>query len=335
MKKLFLALLSISYAISSSAVTNINGAGATFPYPIYSHWFFEYQKTNKNVRFNYQAIGSGGGVRQLVNGTVDFGASDVPMKDQDIDKIYKNRSSKVIHIPTVLGAVTLAYNLKGVSNLKLDGKTIANMFLNRIKKWNHPSIIAQNKRIKLPNKNIISVHRSDGSGTTAIFSKFLAKSSQNWKDEVGVGKSLRWKGGIGAKGNDGVTAQIKLNEGAIGYIELSYAMKNKLETAYIKNGVGEYIKPTIKTILKSAKKLTPQNLKKGVISAKIKGSYPISSPTFILLQNKTKTKNALMELRKFLVWALKDGQKYASDLYYAPLPKIVAKNYIKIVKSFE
>jgi phosphate transport system substrate-binding protein len=322
---IFLFLLSIN----SFAVTKVNGAGATFPYPIYSKWFSEYNKINEDVQFNYQAIGSGGGVRQLLKQTVHFGASDAPMKQKDI----KKAKWPVKHIPTVLGAVTVAYNLKGIDGLKLDGKVLADIFLGKVAKWNHPSIKALNKTVDLPNKDILVARRADGSGTTAIFSDYLSDVSTDWLNTVGRGKSLRWPVGIGAKGNDGVTAVIKQTEGTIGYIELAYALKNNLSTMAIKNKAGQYAKPTVEGVSLSAKMLKGADAKvtTSIVNAEGKGVYPISAFTFILLPVKAETKE-LKEVKKFLNWALTDGQKMTTELHYAPLPKVLVKRMLKEIK---
>ena len=225
-------------------------AGATFPYPLYSKWFAIYNRDNPNIRFNYQAIGSGGGIRQLLKQTVDFGASDAPMKAKDIQK----SSWKIRHIPTVLGAVAISYNLPSLKQpLKLDGPALANIFLGQIKKWKHPSIAALNPELTLPDRPILVVRRADGSGTTAIFSDYLANVSPPWKQDVGQGKTLRWPVGIGAKGNDGVAAQIKNNQGAIGYVELAYSIKIGLPTVALKNRAGSFVAPTISSISASAR----------------------------------------------------------------------------------
>lgn len=319
----------LSFALSVSAAQKINGAGATFPYPIYSKWFSEYQKTNKNVEFNYQSIGSGGGIKQVLAQTVDFGATDAPMTDEEM----KAAKAPIRHIPTVLGAVTVSYNVKGLeNNLKLDGETIANIFLGKITKWNDAAIVKLNPKAKLPATDILVVRRSDGSGTTSVFSTFLAETSVEWKEKVGAGKNLNWPAGIGAKGNEGVTAMIAQTDGAIGYIELAYALNNKLNVAAVKNKKGEFVSPTVDSISKSAGSVKDASgdMRISVINSDGKGAYPISSFTWILLpQGETP---ALKEVKTFLGWALKDGQKYASELHYAPLPKKLAEGLVKTIK---
>jgi len=328
LKKLLMFLV-LSLSLSAVAAQKINGAGATFPYPIYSKWFSEYQKTHTNVEFNYQSIGSGGGIKQVLAQTVDFGATDAPMTDEEM----KSAKAPIRHIPTVLGAVTVAYNVKGLeNNLKLEGQTVADIFQGKITKWNDAAIAKLNPKAKLPATDILVVRRSDGSGTTAVFSTFLAEVSADWKAKVGAGKNINWPAGIGAKGNEGVTAMISQTDGAIGYVELAYAINNKLSVAAIKNKKGEFVSPSVDSISKSASavKDAKGDLRISVINAGGKGVYPISSFTWILLpQGDTP---ALKEVKTFLGWALKDGQKYASDLHYAPLPKKLSEELVKTIK---
>lgn len=330
MFKKFLMFFLLSLSLAVSAAQKINGAGATFPYPIYSKWFSEYQKTHKDVEFNYQSIGSGGGVKQVLAQTVDFGATDTPMTDEEL----KSAKKPIRHIPTVLGAVTVAYNVKGIGpELKLDGETLANIFLGKITKWNDPAIFKLNPKLKLPSADILVVRRSDGSGTTAVFSTFLAEVSPEWKQKVGAGKNINWPAGIGAKGNEGVTAMVAQTDGAIGYIELAYAINGKLTTAAIKNKKGEFVSASVDSISKSAASIkdVSGDLRISVINADGKGVYPISSFTWILLpENPAST--ALKEVRAFLGWALKDGQKFAPELHYAPLPKKMAESLVKSIK---
>ena len=229
---------------TASAQMLLNGAGATFPYPIYSKWFDEYAKVDPSVRFNYQSIGSGGGQKQILAQTVDFGASDGPMSDDNLAKA----PGKILHIPTVAGAVVLTYNLSGNPSLKLDGDTIAGIYLGQIKKWNDPKITALNPGAKLPDQDIVVVHRSDGSGTTFIFTDYLSKVSAEWKQKAGNNTSVNWPSGIGGKGNEGVSGQVKQTPGAIGYVELIYALQNKMSYADIKNAAGQFTKPTIESV---------------------------------------------------------------------------------------
>ena len=328
MTKLRLVILIASFLlpIAGFAATQINGAGASFPYPIYSKWFSEYNKVKPEVKFNYQAIGSGGGIRQLIKQTVDFGASDAPMRDKDM----KRAAWPVKHIPTVLGAVAITYNVEGIkSNLKLDGETLADIFMGKITKWNDAKIASLNNGIKLPAADILVVRRADGSGTTAIFTDYLSNASQMWKDKYGMGKSLRWPTGIGAKGNDGVTNMVKQTNGAIGYVELAYAFKNNLSVVALKNKAGEFQAPTVAGVSKAAAKVKDDGagFRVSIVNTEGKGVYPISAFTYILLPEAKNPK--LAEVKTFLKWALKDGQSYASKLHYAPLPKSVTKSVLK------
>lgn len=320
----------MSMSLSLFAAQKINGAGATFPYPIYSKWFSEYQKVNKDVEFNYQSIGSGGGIKQVLAQTVDFGATDAPMTDEEL----KSAKTPIRHIPTVLGAVTVAYNVKGISEgLKLDGETLSNIFLGKINKWNDAAIAKLNPKIKLPASDILVVRRSDGSGTTAVFSTFLAEVSAEWKSKVGAGKNINWPAGIGAKGNEGVTAMVSQTDGAVGYVELAYAINSKLATAAIKNKKGEFVSASVESISKSATtvKDVSGDLRISVINADGKGVYPISSFTWILLPVNAASVQ-VKEVQTFLKWALKDGQKFANDLHYAPLPLKMAADLVKTIK---
>lgn len=323
-KLLMLCLLLCS--TSSFAVTTINGAGASFPYPIYSKWFAEYEKTQSDVRFNYQSIGSGGGIRQVLKGTVDFGASDAPMKDKELEEAKKN-GAPIMHVPTVIGAVTVAYNLKDVKKgLKLDGPLVADIFRGVVKKWNDPRIVKLNEGIKLPASDILVVRRADGSGTTAVFSEYLSKVSPEWKEEIGEGKTLRWPVGIGAKGNEGVTNTITQTEGSIGYIELAYAEHNNVTTASIKNPAGEFIAPSTDSASKSAAGLKnfDGDLRVSITNAEVIGAYPIASFTYILLPMKEGDAK-VSEIKKFLTWAMTTGQSMATSLNYAPLPEKLSK----------
>ena len=330
MLKNLLMFLALTVAFNVSAAQKVNGAGATFPYPIYSKWFSEYQKQNKNVEFNYQSIGSGGGIKQVLAQTVDFGATDAPMTDEEL----KSAKTPIRHIPTVLGAVAVAYNVSGVpAGLNLDGETLAKIFLGTISKWNDAAITKLNPKFKLPASDILVVRRSDGSGTTAVFTEYLGAVSPDWKTKVGVGKNVNWPSGIGAKGNEGVTAMITQTDGAIGYAELAYAINSKTTTASIKNAKGEFVAPSVASITSAASsvKKFDGDLRMSIINADQKGAYPISSFTYILLPE-DKASVPLKELRTFLGWALKDGQKFASELHYAPLPTKMSEALLKTLK---
>lgn len=325
-----LVLIALSLSGSVFAAQKVNGAGATFPYPIYSKWFSEYQKTNKNVEFNYQSIGSGGGIKQILAQTVDFGATDAPMSDEEL----KSAKLPIQHIPTVLGAVVAAYNVKGIDNgLKLDGETLANIFQGKITKWNDAAIAKLNPKAKLPASDILVVRRSDGSGTTAIYSGYLAGVSKDWKDKIGAGKNINWPVGVGAKGNEGVSALVTQTDGAIGYLELTYALSNKINFASLKNKKGEFVSPTVDSVTKagaSVKDFTG-DFRISILNADAKGAYPISSFTWILLPE-DKNSAAVKEVKTFLGWALKDGQKMASELNYAPLPAKLSAALLKKLK---
>jgi phosphate transport system substrate-binding protein len=332
MKHLLIIAASLFIATHASAVTKVNGAGASFPYPIYSKWFSEYKKVKTDVEFNYQAIGSGGGIRQLLKQTVDFGASDAPMKEKDM----KKAAWPVLHVPTVMGAVSIAFNLDGVKSLKIDGPTLAKVFMGKITKWNDPALVALNKGLKLPSTDILVVRRSDGSGTTSIFSDYLATVSPEFEKEIGRGKALKWPGAtVGAKGNDGVTGVVKQTKGAIGYVELAYAIKNGLPTADVKNKNGKYVAPSIKGVSASAATLKDDvyngDLRISIVDQAGDDVYPISAFTYILLPV-TKETTQLKEVKSFLNWALTKGQDMAGDLHYAPLPTKLREVLLKKIK---
>ena len=324
---LFTTFISLStFAISTQKV---NGAGATFPYPIYSKWFSEYQKIHHEVEFNYQSIGSGGGVKQVLAQTVDFGATDIPMTNAEL----KSATIPIKHIPTVIGAIAIAYNVAGIpANLNLDGVTLANIFLGTIVKWNDISIARLNPKIKLPNSDILVVRRSDGSGTTAVFTEYLAAVSNDWKTKIGAGKNVNWPAGIGAKGNEGVTAMVSQIDGAIGYTELAYAIYAELKMVAIKNIKGEFIAPSVSSISNAASGLKnfDGDFRFSIINADTDGAYPISAFTYILLPE---SKSApVIATRAFLTWAFKDGEKFVSKLHYSPLPQIMSEAIIKTLK---
>ncbi len=328
MKKFISILMTLLITTNIYAVTKVNGAGATFPYPMYSKWFSEYNKLNKDVQFNYQSIGSGGGIRQLIKQTVDFGASDAPMKEKD----KKKAAWPVKHIPTILGAVSIAFNLEMSGTLKLDGETLSDIFMGSISKWDDERIKNLNPGLKLPNKDILVVRRADGSGTTSIFSDYLSTVSKKWEEKVGRGKSLKWPVGIGSKGNEGVTATIKQTDGAIGYVELAYALKNNLPTVALKNKAGEFTKPSVQGVSLSAATLDKNAaVTTSIVDAAGKGAYPISAFTYILLPVK-KEDAQLKEVKKFLQWALTKGQSMAEELHYAPLPKSLATRMLNEIK---
>jgi phosphate transport system substrate-binding protein len=301
----------------------LTGAGATFPNPIYTRWFDAYNKKT-GVRINYQSIGSGGGIRQFTEGTVDFGASDGPMTDEQIAAVKGN----VQHIPTVLGAVVVTYNLPalGKTPLRFDGPTVADIFLGRITRWNDPRIAALNAGVTLPAADIIVVHRSDGSGTSFIFTDYLSKVSPEWKSKVGSATSVQWPTGLGGKGNEGVTQQVKQSEGSIGYVELIYAISNGLPAASIKNAAGQFVEASLKSVTAAASaasaELDPEtDFRVSITNAKGVEAYPISSFTWLLVQKTPRDSAKAEAIRKFLAWMLEpEAQRMAADLHYAPLP---------------
>jgi phosphate transport system substrate-binding protein len=307
------------------AQSTINGAGATFPYPIYSKWFAEYNKLKSNVQINYQSIGSGGGIRQLTNQTVFFGATDGPMTPEQMQAA----PGKILHLPTVLGAVVPIYNLPGTQGeLKFNGPVLADIFLSKITKWNDPAIAKLNSGVKLPATDITVVHRSDGSGTSYIWVDFLAKVSPEWLKKVGVNTSVNWPVGLGGKGNEGVSGLVQQTPGSIGYVELIYALQNKIAYGSVQNADGEFVRATIQAVTAAAGaavKNMPKDFRVSITNAPGKGVYPISSFTWILLYENPKDKAQSKVMVDFMKWALTDGQKFAGELGYAPLPAEVVK----------
>ncbi len=307
-----------------SAQMLVNGAGATFPYPIYSKWFDEYAKVDGSVRFNYQSIGSGGGIRQIIARTVDFGASDGPMTDEQL----KQAPGELFHIPTVLGAVVATYNLPGNPRLRFTPDVLADIFLGKITKWNDPKIMAANPGVALPDRPIVVVHRSDGSGTTYIWVDYLSKVSKGWEQKVGRGTSVNWPVGLGGKGNEGVTGQVKNTPGALGYVELAYAIKNHLPVAAIRNQAGRFVEPSIESTSAAAAgaaKNMPSDFRVSLTNPPGEDAYPVAGFTWLLVYRNQADEVRGRALVKFLWWAIHDGQKYAPDLLYAPLPAPVVK----------
>ncbi len=307
----------------------INGAGATFPFPLYSKWFSEYNKRHPQLKFNYQSIGSGGGIKQITEGTVDFGASDAPMTEEELSK-----APDVVHIPTVLGSVVIIQNTPGVSKLRLSPETLSGIYLGKITKWNDPALAAENPGAKLPDQIISVVHRSDGSGTTWIFTDYLAKVSPEWKTTVGNGKSVKWPVGIGGKGNEGVTGVVKQTPGAIGYVELAYANQNKLEPAAMKNKSGAFVLPSIKSTSEAAAGIEiPNDFRVSVTNASGSGAYPIAGFTYLLIHKDQQDAAKGKALIQFLWWASHDGQQFAAPLDYAPLPGPVVKKVETTIRT--
>jgi phosphate transport system substrate-binding protein len=326
MKRLF-TLLAVALLALPVAAQNvqINGAGATFPNPIYSKWFDEYTKKNPNVRINYQPIGSGGGIRQITAQTVFFGATDGPMTEEQI----LAAPGKIWHLPTVLGADVPVYNLPGVSGeIKFTGAVLADIYLGKITKWNDPALEKLNAGTKLPATDITVVHRSDGSGTTYIFVDYLAKASPEWKKRVGVATSVNWPTGVGGKGNEGVAGLVQQVPGSIGYVELIYALQNKIAYGSVQNLAGEFVRATVASVTAAAAGAAakmPADFRVSITNAEGKGVYPISSFTWLLLYENPKDKAQSKAMVEFVKWALSDGQKFAPELGYAPLPAEVVK----------
>jgi phosphate transport system substrate-binding protein len=317
---------------NASGQLTINGAGATFPYPIYSKWFDEYAKVDPSVRFNYQSIGSGGGQKQILAQTVDFGASDGPMSDDNLAKA----PGKILHIPTVAGADVVAYNLPGNPSLKLDSDAIAGIFLGTIKKWNDPKLTALNPEAKLPNMDLVVVHRSDGSGTTYIWTDYLSKISAEWKQKVGTNTSVNWPTGLGGKGNEGVAGQIKQTPGAVGYVELIYAIQNKMPYADVKNLSGNFVKASLESITAAlAAAEVPDDFRFSMTNALGPDSYPIAGATWLLVYEQQKDPAKGKKLVEFLKWALTKGEAMAKELSYAPLPDALRDRVLKRVDEIK
>lgn len=329
---LLTAICGLALTGAAQAQMQINGAGATFPQPIYTKWFSEFGKIDSSVQFNYQGIGSGGGQKQILAETVDFGASDGPMSDENLAKAPR----ALWHIPTVAGAVVISYNVPGNPKLKLDGPTLASIFLGKITKWDDAAIKSQNPGVDLPAQEIVVVHRSDGSGTTFIFTDYLSSVSSDWKSSVGKNTAVSWPAGFGAKGNPGVAGQIKQSPGAIGYVELAYAKQNKLPYADMKNAAGIYITPTIESVtaaLSTAK--IPEDFRFSMVNAPGPDSYPIAGTTWLLVYEQQKDAAKGAKLVAFLKWAYTDGEKMAADLDYAPLPDAVVQRVLARVNAIK
>lgn len=320
------------------AQLKLNGAGATFPYVIYSKWFDVYH-SKTGVQINYQSIGSGAGIKQIIEGTVDFGATDAPMSAEQLEDARKKQGTEVLHIPTVLGAVVVTYNLPSVgAGLKLTEDAVAGIFLGEITKWNDQRIASANPGKELPDMRIIVAHRSDGSGTTYIFTDYLTKVSQTWAQKTGRGTSVSWPVGLGGKGNEGVTGLVKQTVGAIGYVELAYAVKNNLPYALIRNKAGNFVEPTFKSVSAAAagaSKNMPEDFRVSITDPEGKDSYPIAGFTWLLIYRKMKDAAKAKALVDFLNWAMDKGQAYAEELYYAPLPKEVLKLCQKKIKTID
>lgn len=334
-----LALAGTTLALGATLAAQtmqINGAGATFPYPIYSKWFSEYNKLKPAIQINYQSIGSGGGIRQLQNQTVFFGASDGPMSDDQLAAA----PGRILHLPTVLGSVVPAYNLPGVAaELKFTGPLLADIFLGKVTKWNDPALAKINPGVALPARDITVVHRSDGSGTSYVWVDYLAKVSPEWKQKVGVATSVSWPVGLGGKGNEGVAGLVKQTEGAIGYVEPVYAVQNKIPYGSVQNMDGAFVKSSIASVTAAAASAAaakmPADFRVSITNAPGKDAYPISSFTWMLFYEAPKDKARAKAMVDFMQWALTDGQKFAADLGYSPLPAAVVKLELDALKKIK
>jgi phosphate transport system substrate-binding protein len=333
-RRAVLLVLCLVLPLAAFGQTTLNGAGASFPNPMYSKWFSEYHKVHSDIQINYQPIGSGGGIRQVIAGTVDFGASDMPMTDDQL----KDAKFKVLNIPTVLGAVVPAYNIPGVSGeLKFTPDALAGIFLGRITKWNDKAIAGVNPGVNLPDKDIIVIHRSDGSGTSFIWTDYLSKVSSDWKSQVGSGTSVKWPIGLGGKNNEGVAGLVRQMPGSIGYVELIYAVQNNILYGSVKNSSGTFLKASLEGVTAAAASAPkmPADFRVSITNAPGKDAYPISSFTWLLIPAQSKDAAKGKILADFLGWMVTDGQKMTNALSYAPLPDNVAakvKDAIKQVK---
>jgi phosphate transport system substrate-binding protein len=330
--RIALLLAGLALALPLMGQTQLNGAGATFPYPMYSKWFSEYNKLHPDVQINYQSIGSGGGIRQVLNGTVDFGASDGPMTDEQL----KEAKTKIVHIPTVLGADVPAYNVPGISGeIKFTPEALAGIFLGKIQSWNDPALTKVNPGVNFPNQQIIVVHRSDGSGTTYIFTDYLSKVSKDWEATVGKGTSVKWPVGLGGKGNEGVAGQIRQLQGSIGYVELIYAVENKITYGSVKNAAGNFVKASLDGVTEAAASAPkmPPDFRVSITNAPGKTAYPISSFTWLLIPEQAKDPKKGKIITDFLDWMVSDGQKMTNQLSYAPLPESVVEKVKAAIKQ--
>jgi phosphate transport system substrate-binding protein len=330
--RIALLLAGLALALPVMGQTTLNGAGATFPYPMYSKWFSEYNKLHPDVQINYQSIGSGGGIRQVLNGTVDFGASDGPMSDEQLAQA----KTKILHIPTVLGAVVPAYNVPGISGeIKFTPEALAGIFLGKIQNWNDPAITKVNPGVNFPNQPIIVIYRSDGSGTTFIFTDYLSKISKDWSNTVGKGTSVKWQIGMGGKGNEGVAGQVRQLQGSIGYVELIYAVQNKITYGSVRNAAGNFVEASLDGVTEAAAsaKTMPADFRVSITNAPGKTAYPISSFTWLLIPVQAKDPKKGKIIADFLDWMANDGQKMTNQLSYAPLPENVVEKVKAAIKQ--
>ncbi|HSL91084.1 MAG TPA: phosphate ABC transporter substrate-binding protein PstS [Candidatus Limnocylindrales bacterium] len=325
--------IALTYPASAADTLTVTGAGATFPYPLYSKWFYEYSNSHPGAKFNYQSIGSGGGVKQITAGTIDFGATDAPMTDDELAKL----PGPIFHIPTAIGAVAVVYNLKGIpSGLKVTPDALVDMYYGRITRWNDPRVAAANPGVKLPASDIVVTHRSDGSGTTDIFTNYLSAVSTEWRAKVGRGKSVNWPVGLGGKGNEGVAGVVKQTPGAIGYVELAYAMQNRMAVAALRNREGNFVVPTLASTSAAAAgaaKTMPDDFRLTLVDAPGKDSYGICGLTWLLVYKEQKNEAKGKALVAFLKWAVRDGQKMTTPLLYAPIPTPVAEQVDRAIRQ--
>ncbi len=338
MRKLTLLLLCAVAALPAVSQTTLNGAGATFPYPMYSKWFSEYHKLRSDAQINYQSIGSGGGIRQVIEGTVDFGASDMPMTDAQLAEAQSKLKTKVLNLPSVLGADVPAYNVPGVSGeVKFTPDALAGIFLGRISKWNDKAITSANPGVNFPDKDIIVVHRSDGSGTTFIWTDYLSKVSADWLSKVGRNTSVQWPIGLGGKGNEGVAGEIRQLQGSIGYVELIYAVQNNIPYGSVKNSAGNFVKASLDSVTAAAASAPkmPADFRVSITNAPGKDAYPISSFTWLLIPQQAKDSAKGKILIDFLNWMVSDGQKMTNALSYAPLPEAVVQKEKEAIKQIK
>jgi phosphate transport system substrate-binding protein len=336
---LLLAVFSLAAIAVAEGTLSINGAGATFPYPMYSKWFDEYHKKDANLQINYQSIGSGGGIKQVTEGTVDFGASDGPMNDEQLKAFQDKHGFAILHFPTVMGADVPTYNIPGVSaELNFTPEALAGVFLGKITKWNDPAIAGANKGVNLPGNDIVVVHRSDGSGTTYIWTDYLAKVSDEWKNKVGKGTSVNWPVGLGGKGNEGVAGLVKQTPNAFGYVELIYAVQNKMPYGKVKNSSGAFIKADLAGVTAAAAgaaKDMPDDFRVSITNAPGKTAYPISSFTWLLIPAKFSDSSKRDAMKGFIKWMLTEGQNQTEALSYAKLPKEVVSKEMKSLNTIQ
>ena len=337
-KNAIFALIAVAaFAVMAFGDTLINGAGATFPFPMYSKWFSEYKKKNPMVQINYQSRGSGAGIQQVTAGTVDFGAADVTMNDMQLKEFADKRGSDILHFPTVIGAVVPAYEIKGVTaTINFTGAALAGIYLGKITQWNDPELTKANPGVNLPKADIVVVHRAEASGTSFIWTDYLSKVSPEWKMKVGSASSVNWPVGLGGQGTEGVAGQIKQTPNTIGYIELTYALQNKIPYGKVKNAAGDFVLADLNSVTAAAAgaaKTMPDDFRVSITNAPGKTAYPISSFTWLLIPAKISDPTKKKALTDFLAWMLKDGQTMTEALSFAPLPKeVVAKETKAIAK---